>query len=165
MTDREALRKRGVYPVLREADKVESSEENSEVIYKIVNFLQRCVSGPSLLVCPFLRLCSTCMYAFLFACLRALSVFLPTVSTMAIQDRSTNSYSTCSPIILHTTFHSDEAPLVIATSTTPVAEGLNEAEDAPLDAEGAALPVPLSDVKEREALALASLRATLDDLD
>lgn len=46
-----------------------------------------------------------------------------------------------------------------------ITEGLNEVEDAPLDAEGAALPVPLSDVKEREALAMASLRATLDDLD
>lgn len=33
-----------MYPVLREADKAESSEENSEVIYKIVNFLQRSVA-------------------------------------------------------------------------------------------------------------------------
>lgn len=32
-----------MYAVLREADRAESSEENSEVIYKIVNFLQRCV--------------------------------------------------------------------------------------------------------------------------
>jgi hypothetical protein len=40
---REVLRRRGAYAVLREADKAESSEENSEVIYKIVNFLQRCV--------------------------------------------------------------------------------------------------------------------------
>jgi len=65
--------------------------------------------------------------------------------------------------------HRDEAPLPGATSITTTGgneeAGLNEEEDAPLDAEGAALPTPLSDVKEREALAMASLRATLDELD
>ncbi|KAM3570308.1 hypothetical protein VYU27_007618 [Nannochloropsis oceanica] len=40
-SSREALRRQGVYAVVREADKSEPSEENSEIIYKIVNFLQR----------------------------------------------------------------------------------------------------------------------------
>lgn len=44
---REELRKRKAYPVVREVDVVEDDEENSEIIYKIVNFLQRDETNPA----------------------------------------------------------------------------------------------------------------------
>lgn len=52
-----------------------------------------------------------------------------------------------------------------SSSTGGETGGLNDAEDALLDADDGALPVPLSHVSERGEMAMASLRATLDDLD
>jgi hypothetical protein len=43
---RETLRKLKTYPIVREVDLLETDQELSEVIYKIVNFLQRDEAEP-----------------------------------------------------------------------------------------------------------------------